>query len=153
MTSRLETETSLESHEVSNKQVFFLVFLLLSNMSMCAVSGCNNDNKCRKRRRLQFSRFSTTKRLYKRRIHACCRAEKLNPETARVCSDISKRPTMHKRKLSKEAPQAMRSLKADAVPSLFRKQTVTKVTLLCTHLRSNPQYLWQLLLFDRLFVS
>ncbi|KAK4298244.1 hypothetical protein Pmani_029402 [Petrolisthes manimaculis] len=56
--------------------------------------------------------------------HLCCRVDKLNPATARVCSrhfkvaDYNQKYILTKQLLNK-SPQATRSLKEDAVPSLF----------------------------------
>ncbi|KAK8375678.1 hypothetical protein O3P69_008460 [Scylla paramamosain] len=93
-------------------------------MTRCAIYGCSNNNKCKKQEKFHFYRFPKTKSVARQWINACCRADNLNPENARVCSRHFK-PTDYtqsyiiKRELFGKSPLATRSLKADAVPSLF----------------------------------
>lgn len=102
----------------------FFAFFSVRTMTRCAVYGCSNNNKSKKPNKSHFYRFPKTKSVLKRWIHACCRADKLNTQTARVCSRHFKATDYEadyliKRKLLNKSPKAGRSLRADAVPSLF----------------------------------
>ncbi|XP_045112603.1 uncharacterized protein LOC123505423 isoform X2 [Portunus trituberculatus] len=92
-------------------------------MTKCAINGCSN-NKCNKQGNFHFYRFPKTKSVARQWINACSRTDKLNPETARVCSQHFKatdytHSCIIKSELFGKSSVAVRSLNANAVPSLF----------------------------------
>ena len=90
----------------------------------CAVFGCNNNNQSKDcDKNVKFFTFPKQHTLRKLWEIACCRADKLNADTARVCSkhfcaDNYERNLKYE--LLNYLPKGgKRLLKDDAIPTLF----------------------------------
>lgn len=88
----------------------------------CAIYGCSSDNSKKvKDSPLRFYRFPSNENVRKKWISSCCRADKFNPDIARVCSKHFLESDFL-RNLQHEflnyTPKSGPKLKADVVPSV-----------------------------------
>ena len=94
--------------------------------SNCSVFGCHNTRTQTAGSDIRYFRFPRAKELRQRWIHSCCRTDSINADNAVVCSvhfaDTDYKDDMKSRLLGIDTPKRQRTLKDDAVPSLFMPQ-------------------------------
>ncbi|KAG7160612.1 52 kDa repressor of the inhibitor of the protein kinase-like isoform X3 [Homarus americanus] len=99
--------------------------------SNCSVYGCNNTRKKTTGSSIKYFRFPKEKQFRQRWIYSCCRADDINADSAVVCSihfkECDYKDDLKCRLLEIERPKRQRTLRDDAVPSLFLPQ-VTSTT-------------------------
>lgn len=106
-------------------------------MVQCAVFGCsNNSNKKLKKNQgktpVSFYSFPKDQKICDEWLKFCCRSDKVNVKTARICADHFHETDKHwmlQHQLLKYSPTCSRKIKPNAIPSLNGpKKSIEKST-------------------------